>query len=489
VSSLPPETAFLSVRELGERLRRREFTSLQLTEFYLSRLSTIGQRLNLVATLTPDLARQQARAADEELRRGRVRGPLHGIPYGAKDLLDTAGIRTTWGCPAFADRVPSDDATVVRRLREAGAVLVAKLAMIELAGAGNYQSAAASLTGPARNPWDPKRWTGGSSSGPGGAVAAGLVGFAIGSETWGSIINPSTYCGIAGLRPTYGRVSRAGAMALSWTMDKIGPMARRVEDLPLILKAISGADPRDPSCLNAAFAYPPTPHNLHGYRVGYFPADHLPPDSPVRPAYEQALTVFRRLGATMTSTSLPDLPYGDAAETIVDVEGASAFENLLHSPDFRKIKDQGQRVGLYAGAQTHGVAYLRSCKLRRIAQEAMLGYYRQFDVVLNIAEDSGAPLADVPFKQQEQAARRRHAARRAAAPPPAAAARNYQLSGAGNLLGFPAVAVSIGFTADGHMPVGLEIMAAPLAETGALHVAAAYENATDWHRQHPELTA
>ncbi|MGH9473699.1 MAG: amidase [Terriglobales bacterium] len=490
MSALPAETAFLSVAELGQRLRRREFTSLDLTEFFLDRLATVGKKLNLVVTLTDDLARRQARAADEELRRGRIRGPLHGIPYGAKDLLDTAGIRTTWGCPAFADRVPTDDATVIRRLRDAGAVLVAKLAMIELAGAGNYQSASASLTGPARNPWDPTRWTGGSSSGPGGAVAAGLVGFAIGSETWGSIVNPSTYCGIAGLRPTYGRVSRAGAMALSWTMDKLGPMARRVEDLPLILAAIAGPDPSDPTSLNARFAYPPTPSNLHGFRVGYFPAERLAADSPVRPAYEHALAEIRRLGAFMTPTSLPDLPYGDAAGAIVDIEGASAFENLLNGPDFHKILDEGQRIGLYAGAQAKGVEYLRSCKLRGMAQMAMLDYYRQFDVVINIAERSVAPLADEPFDEQDRAARREAAARKSPpSPRPPRSDKNYQLSGSGNLLGFPAVAVSMGFSAAEHMPIGLEIMAAPLAEAGALHVAAVYERAAGWYRHHPQVSA
>lgn len=484
---LPPQTAFLSVAELGAMLRRREITSLALTEFYLERLQSIGARLNLFVTLTADLAREQARAADAELRRGHWRGPLHGIPYGAKDLLDTAGIRTTWGCPAFAARVPSADATVIARLRRAGAVLLAKLAMIELAGAGNYESAGAALSGPGRNPWDPKRWTGGSSSGPGGAVAAGLVGFAIGSETWGSIVNPSTYCGIAGLRPTYGRVSRAGAMALSWTMDKIGPMARRVGDLPLVLAAIAGADAGDASCLAAPFAYSPAPRRLEGYRVGYFPPEQVDDDSPAKPAYQQALAVFRSLGATLVETSLPSFPYDEAASTMIDVEGASAFENLMQSAEFAKIPDAGQRIGLYAGAQVPGVDYLRACKVRRLAQQGMADYLQSFDAVLNIAEDDVAPLADVPFDQQEKQAQAR---RKGRAKPPAPAPgteKNYQLSGAGNLLGLPAVAVSMGFSAAERMPVGLEIAAAALNEARALHVAAAYENATGWHRQHPAL--
>ncbi|MGH9533763.1 MAG: amidase [Terriglobales bacterium] len=487
-SPLPIATAFLGVRELGRKLRRREFSAEALAEFYLDRLRRFGPPLNLVVTLTDQLALDQARAADADFRRGRIRGPLQGIPWGAKDLLDTAGIRTTWGCPAFADRVPQDNATVVNRLHAAGAVLVAKLAMIELAGAGNYESASASLTGPARNPWNPKRWTGGSSSGPGGAVAAGLVGFAIGSETWGSIINPTTYCGISGLRPTYGRVSRAGAMALSWTLDKLGPMARRIEDLPLILAAIAGADPRDPTCLAGRFVYPGRPANLRGFRLGYFPAAHLPSYSPVNEPYRRALAVFRSLGAEMVPTQLPSFPYAVAAETVLDVEGAAAFENLMAGPDFQKLPDAGQKIGLYAGAQVPGVDYLRAFRIRGLAQAGMLSYLRGFDAILNTGADDIAPLADLSFAAQEQAfaAKRPHppATARAHGVPP-----NYHLSGAGNLLGLPAAGVSVGFSTAQHMPVGLEIMGAPLAEARVLQIAGAYQAATRWHRQHPDLSA
>jgi aspartyl-tRNA(Asn)/glutamyl-tRNA(Gln) amidotransferase subunit A len=484
-SALPASTAFLSVAELGAKLRRRETTAEALAEFYLDRLHRIGPKLNLVVTVTDQLALEQARAADADFRRGHVRGPLQGIPWGAKDLLDTAGIRTTWGCPAYADRVPKDNATVVDRLHAAGAVLVAKLAMIELAGAGNYQSASAAITGPARNPWNPKRWTGGSSSGPGGAVAAGLVGFAIGSETWGSIINPTTYCGISGLRPTYGRVSRAGAMALSWTMDKLGPMARRMDDLPLILSAIAGADPRDPTCLHAPFAYPGRPANLRGFRLGYFPADRLPSYSPVKEPYSRALAVFHSLGAEMIPTHLPQFPYGLAAETVLDVEGAAAFENLMAGPDFQKVPDAGQKIGLYAGAQVKGVDYLRAFRIRGQAQAGMLAYLHGFDAIINTGAGDIAPLADVSFAAQEKEYEAKHPHRPSAAPH--GAEKNYELSGAGNLLGLPAAGVSVGFSAQHHMPVGLEIMGAPLAEARVLQVAAAYQAATPWHRQHPSL--
>ncbi len=497
MSRLPESTAFLGLAELGRGLRRREFTSLELTGFYLDRLRRIGPRLNAVVTLTADLAREQAHRADAEIAAGRWRGPLHGIPYGAKDLLDTAGIRTTWGAAPFRHRVPRENATVVERLQDAGAVLVAKLAMIELAGGGDYNMAGAAFTGPARNPWDPARWTGGSSSGPGAAVAAGLVGFAIGSETWGSIVNPSTWCGIAGLRPTYGRVSRAGAMALSWTMDKLGPMARRVRDLGWVLAALAGPDARDSSALPRRFRTPRYPARLEGLRLGYFPPEALPAGNPVREPYRRALALLRRLGATMLATALPDLPYGAAASLILDAEGASAFEPLIASPELQSLPDPTQIAGLAAGAHIPAVDYLRAFRFRRAAQAAFSTYLAGFDALVHPAESGLPPLADVPFDQQEK---HHPIARRPPShpPKPRRQPRNYQLGGAGNLLGLPAVAVNMGFAmppasateATPHpLPVGLEIVAAPLAEARLLQIAAAFEAAAGWYRHHPQVGA
>ncbi|HLV81359.1 MAG TPA: amidase, partial [Chthonomonadaceae bacterium] len=228
---------YRSATELGALLLAGKLSSVELTTHYLDRLDTRGRELNALAELTRALALEQARQADKELAAGETRGPLHGVPYGAKDLLATANIPTRWGSPAHKDQVFDYDATVITRLCEAGAVLIGKLAMVELAGGGGYSSAAASLHGPGLCPWNPERWAGGSSSGSGSAVGAGAVGFAIGSETWGSITVPAAFCGVCGLRPTYGRVSRHGAMALSWTMDKLGPMARSAEDCGHILQA------------------------------------------------------------------------------------------------------------------------------------------------------------------------------------------------------------------------------------------------------------
>jgi aspartyl-tRNA(Asn)/glutamyl-tRNA(Gln) amidotransferase subunit A len=246
---------FASVRELAGLLRRQRISSVALTEAYLDRLERIGPRLGAVVTVTRELALQEARADDAEIRAGRYRGPLHGVPYGLKDLAATKGIPTTWGAEPYRHQVFDHDATVVGNLRAAGAVLAAKLAMVELAGGFGYNNADASFTGPGRTPWDAAYWSGGSSAGSGAAVAAGLVAFAIGSETSGSIITPAAFCGVSGLRPTYGRISRHGAMALSWTLDKLGPMCRCADDCGLVLAAAAGHDPLDPSTIRQPFRY------------------------------------------------------------------------------------------------------------------------------------------------------------------------------------------------------------------------------------------
>src|SRR5215831_17264183 len=249
------EVFFSSISELGRLIRTRQITSEALTQGYLDRLEKYGPKLGAVVTITRELALEQARVADRETRAGRNRGPLHGIPYGVKDLAATKGIPTSWGAEPYKTQVFDYDATIVTRLRNAGAVLLAKLAMVELAGGFGYNNADASFTGPGRTPWNTNFWSGGSSSGPGAATAAGLVGFSIGSETSGSIVTPSSFCGLSGLRPTYGRVSRHGAMALCWTLDKLGPMCRTADDCGLVLQAIAGHDALDPTSAKTPFVY------------------------------------------------------------------------------------------------------------------------------------------------------------------------------------------------------------------------------------------
>src|SRR5580765_4559173 len=246
---------YTPVRALAARVKSKKLTSVKLTETCLERLDTLGPKLNAVVTVMRESAMAEAKAADAEIAKGKYKGPLHGIPFGVKDLLATKGVPTTWGAEPYRNQVFDHDATVVKKLRDAGAVLCAKLAMVELAGGMGYNHADASFTGPGLNPWNTAFWSGGSSSGPGAAVGAGLVPFAIGSETSGSILTPSAYCGVTGLRPTYGMVSRHGAMALCWTLDKLGPMARCADDCALVLSAIAGADQLDESASKRGFVY------------------------------------------------------------------------------------------------------------------------------------------------------------------------------------------------------------------------------------------
>src|SRR5262250_1221569 len=240
---------YASIAELAKQIESKQLSPVELTESYLERSEKLGPRLNAYARLTPDLALEQARAAEKDIHRGHYRGPLHGIPYAAKDLLAVKGIPTTWGAKPYVDQVFDYNATVIDHLNHSGAILLGKAAMIELAGGMDYMYASASLQGEAKNPWDTTCWTCGSSSGSGAIVAAGLAAFAIGTETWGSIVCPSSFCGVSGLRPTYGRVSRHGAMALSYSMDKIGPMARSAEDCGAVLAVIAGHDTADPASL------------------------------------------------------------------------------------------------------------------------------------------------------------------------------------------------------------------------------------------------
>ncbi len=265
---MPPNVVFAPIRELSERVRSRELSSVALTTLCLDRLERLGPRYNAVVTITRERALAQAQQADTEIAAGLCRGPLHGIPYGAKDLLATSdGIPTTWGAAPFRDQTYAHDATVIQKLEAAGAILVAKLAMIELAGGMGYHQPHASFTGPCINPWDRTAWTGGSSSGSGAAVSAGLVPFAIGSETWGSILGPANHCGVAGLRPTYGRVSRHGAMALCWTLDKLGPLCLTADDCGLVLEAIAGPDPADPTAGPQPYVYNTAPASRR-FRLG-----------------------------------------------------------------------------------------------------------------------------------------------------------------------------------------------------------------------------
>ena len=375
------DLAFADVVELQRLLSARRVSSLELTNLYLARLERYGPAYNGVVTILHERARREARRADRERARGLVRGPLHGIPYGVKDLLATPDAPTTWGAQPYRTQRFPFDATVVRKLSDAGAVLLAKLAMVELAGGFGYNDADASFTGPGRTPWNRDYWSGGSSSGSGIAVAAGLVGFAIGSETSGSILFPSTACGITGLRPTYGRVSRHGAMALCWSLDKLGPMARSVEDTLLVLDAITGPDAGDtgsvPSHLDFDAAAP-----VRGLRVGYFP--QWMQEAPATPVDRAALATAAQLGMTPVAVSLPDWPWDDL-EIILFAEAAAAFEELTLSRQVDELRVQTPDAWPNTFRQARflsAVDMVQADRMRRKAANEMARIFSQVDLLL-----------------------------------------------------------------------------------------------------------
>ena len=367
------DIAYASVTQLSHWIETRQLSSERLTHIYLERLERFDPKLRCVITPTRELALEQAKRADAEIAAGKYRGPLHGIPWGAKDLLDTAGIATTYGAEPFRDRIPTADATVVRRLHEAGAVLVAKLSLGALALNDVW------FGGQTMNPWLLEEGSSGSSAGPGAATAAGLVGFSMGSETGGSIVSPSMRCGVAGLRPTYGRVPRTGAMTLCWSLDKLGPMARSVEDTLLVLRAISGPDNRDVACVPSTLDYDAAAP-IAGLRVGYFP-QWMKEATDVDRA---ALEAVRKLGATATEVSIPDWPY-DSLNVILFAEAAAAFEELTLSGGLNQLKMQVPDAWPNTFRQSRflsAVDLVQSDRLRRKIAMEMARVFSQVDLLL-----------------------------------------------------------------------------------------------------------
>ena len=369
------DIAFAPVTQLSRWVESRKITSERLTNIYLARLQKYNPTLRCVITLTGDHALQQAKQADQEIAAGKYRGPLHGIPWGAKDLLDTAGIATTYGAEPFKDRKPSRDAVVVQRLNDAGAVLVAKLSLGALALNDIW------FGGQTVNPWLPEEGSSGSSAGPGAATAAGLVGFAMGSETGGSIVSPSMRCGVTGLRPTYGRVARTGAMTLCWSLDKLGPMARSVEDTILVLNAISGPDPGDVNSVPSKLDFN-AGTSVKGLRVGYFPK--WMKEAPATDVDRVALQAISNIGMTPVEVSLPDWPY-DSLDLILFAEAAASFEELTLSGEVRKLKMQVPDAWPNTFRQSRflsAVDFVQSDRFRRLVANEMGRIFSQVDLLL-----------------------------------------------------------------------------------------------------------
>jgi aspartyl-tRNA(Asn)/glutamyl-tRNA(Gln) amidotransferase subunit A len=461
------DLVFAPVRHLANLLRTRRISPVALTEAYLERLRTLGPKLGAVVTITKDLALKEARSAEREIRAGKYRGPLHGIPYGVKDLIATRGIPTTWGARPLKNQVFDYDATVIRKLRAAGAVLTAKLAMVELAGGFGYDHADASFTGPGRTPWNLKFWSGGSSTGPGAATAAGLVAFAIGSETSGSIITPAAFCGVSGLRPTYGRVSRHGAMSLSWTLDKLGPMCRTADDCGLVLAAIAGADPRDPSSAARTFAYAEPKAAGKKFVVGVLKGAARRAQPEVKKNFNAALRVLGRFAEVVEGVAFPDLPYGSVVGTVLDAEAASAFRDLIESGRIRDMLVPGNRTDGYAASLVLAVDYLQAMRVRAVMKRKLDALYARFDAVVAPSRATVAYPVDTEFHKAYP--------RFGEAVP---------LIPAGNVAGLPALSVPNGF-GENNLPTGIQFTGRAWSEGRLLAIAHAYQQATDWHRKRP----
>ena len=462
-----PDLLFTPIRELSQKLRDKQLSPVELAELSLSRLETLGPKYNAVVTITRERAMSEARQAEKELKAGHVRGPLHGIPYGVKDLLATKGIPTTWGAEPYRNQVFDYDATAVTKLREAGAVLCAKLAMVELAGGMGYDHADASFTGPGRSPWNTDFWSGGSSSGPGAAVSAGLVVFAIGSETSGSILTPASYCGVTGLRPTYGLVSRHGAMALSWTLDKLGPMGHCADDVAFVLAAIAGRDPLDESCVGRPFGWPGKPQLAKRWRVAV-PKGCVEKVQPaVRENFEAALKAFGGAIEITRDVEFPDMPWGAAVGTIVGAEGASAFLELIESGGVAKLKCLSDHTGGYSNLLTPAVDYLAAMRLRRPMRAAMAKLYERFDVIATPGRGTVAYPVDKGFADAYPGI-----------------SSGPSVIPAGNLTGLPALALPDGFGENG-LPTSIALLGAPFSERLLAQMGVAYQGRTDWHTRRP----
>ena len=369
------DIAFAPVSQLSRWIESRQITSERLTGIYLSRLEQFDPRLRCVITLTREHALEQAHRADTEIAAGQYRGPLHGIPWGGKDLLDTAGIPTTYGAEPYRNRIPAKDSSVVERLNAAGAVLVAKLSLGALALNDVW------FGGQTKNPWLLEEGSSGSSAGPGSATAAGLVGFSIGSETQGSIVSPSMRCGVTGLRPTFGRVPRTGAMTLCWSLDKLGPMTRSVEDTMLVLNAISGPDPGDLASVPSTVAFDANAA-VTGLRVGYFPA--WMKDTPATDVDRAALDAVKKLGMKLVEVSIPDWPY-DSMNVVLFAESAAAFEELTLSHQVDQLRSQVPDAWPNVFRQSRflsAVDFVQADRMRRKVAEEMARIFSQVDMLL-----------------------------------------------------------------------------------------------------------
>ena len=463
---LGDDVLYLGAVELGKKLHAREISPVELTSSYLARIERLDPSLHAFVTVSPGVALTQARKAEGEIAAGKVRGPLHGVPYGPKDLFAIKGLRSTWGAKPFAEQRFDYDATLVRKLSEAGAVLLGTVAMIELAGGLGYSVPWASATGATRNPWDTGRWSCGSSSGSGAAVAAGLVGFALGSDTWGSIICPSAFCGITGMRPTFGRLSRHGAMALAWTMDKLGPMARAAEDCEAILLALAGRDPQDDWSADEPLPVPRPAAEARRLRVARLRPDFSKGgEKEVEQAVDEAIATLKAGGVGITEVKLPEFPFEELSGVIIKAEAASAFEELYKDGRVRGMSDPDAPISFPTARVISAADYVKALRIRTLCQQAMAEFFSEWDVLIAPAYTFTAPAADKTMVDLEW---------------------TDPIGGMSTLCGLPALSVPCGF-GRGGLPAGLTIVGGAFEEAKILALGKLFQTLTDWHRRRPPL--
>ena len=437
------EITFYSIGELAYLIKTKRITSLNLTKFYLERLKKYGPRLHSVITLTEERALKQAQKMDEEISKGKYRGLLHGIPYGVKDLLTTVGYKTTWGAAPYKDQLINEDATVVKKLDDAGAVLCAKLSMGELAMDDEW------FGGLTRNPWDTTKGSSGSSAGSAASVSAGLLPFAIGTETWGSIVSPSTICGVSGLRPTYGRVSRTGAMALSWSMDKIGPICRNAEDLAIVFNSIYGKDGIDQTLYEAPFNYQPQV-DLKKLKIGYLKND-FSKKYQFHANDSLVLKKFEEMGVKLIPVELPDISTNDIA-IILSAEAGAAFDELTRSNKDEMLARQfkGAWPNIFRSSRfIPAVEYINANRVRFMLIQEMQKLMDKMDLYIA----------------------------------PSWEGNNLLLT---NLTGNPCVVVPTGFTKKGDLS-SITFIGKLFGEEKIIEAAKAFQDATDFHKKHPKL--
>jgi len=481
------EFLFRPISELAKMIRAKQISPVELTTQYIERAKKLNPQLLAFVTFTDELAMAQARAAEREAMKGKVRSPLHGIPWGVKDLFATDGIPTQWGSPAYQGQVFDYDATIVRKLRDAGTVLIGKLASGELASGSRW------FGGTTRCPWDLTRSSSGSSAGPGSATAAGLVGFSVGTETLGSIISPAAANGVVGLRPTYGRISRYGAMPLSWTMDKVGPLCRTVEDCGLVFDEIMGSDPLDPAsvggpAVGALYEHSlktrsasstarslknrPPLQGIKGKRIGVVRDEFNSASDPeVSAVFRAALKSLEGLGIVLEEVALEDYPYQDVARYTINIEAACVFESLWKNGKIDMMINKQRASDWSAARLLPAIDYLKMQRLRTEICDQASALFKKYAALVVPSTSAPAGLIDVPNLPTTN---------------PIGVVSGGGSLAFGNIAGLPAISVPCGFT-PANLPLGLQFIGAAFDEAGLFRLAHAYEQSNSWHERHPKI--